>query len=392
MNCTLDQYIGLSILDSWWRKYNHQIITIDSRIGCGVWDLVQFFIGKIGLHPQEVCYLSLNQKQVLRLAYAKYHAYFLDGFLYDYKKMYDVDTLEAISKKDIPPTYQWVKYRNKNIDPKYKLIIVFDATLLSKKQIRHIQSYGLPIILLQDTKLLPGDHSWTFFHEPNITLNEIHPWYLNQPIVHFTHHIISHGLLKLGNYDGVNIIGKSKLNLYNMKSAGMIITLNEDTRKMINRIYREKVLSCKNNITKVGERLIVTKSMYDHELENPDESRIKVYLHKNTVGYISRINKHAQITRWVPIEFKLEEYNEPFDDISLDRYLLNHIDGNSKQIIPDDILETEYAYALTPDKARYSTWDKVLLLMEPTEYDDQLQQSLLYTAMTRAEKFINIVI
>ena len=392
MNCTLDQYIGLSALESWWRKYNHQIITIDSRIGCGVWDLIQFFFGKIGLDHREICYLSYNQKQVLRLAYGKMHAYYIDGFLYDYKKSFDVDTLEAITKKDTPPTYTWVKYRNKKIDPKYKLIVVFDATLLTKKQIKHLCSYGLPIILLQDTKLIPGDQPYTFFHDANIVLRQVHPWYSNHPIVHFAHQMLLDVPLKLGNYDGVNIIGKSKLNLYNMKSSNMIITLNDDTRTMINHMYREKVLSCKDSVTKVGERLIVTKSIYDHILENSEESRVKVYLHKNAVGYVSKINKHAQITRWVPIEFKLDEYTEPFEDISLDRYVLNHIDGVSKQIIPDDILETEYAYALTPDRARYHTWDKVLLLMEPTDYDDDLQRSLLYTAITRAEKFVNIVL
>ena len=259
MNCTLDQYMGLSALESWWRKYNHQIITVDSRIGCGVWDLLQFFLGKIGLDQREICYLSYNQKQVLRLAYAKMHAYYIDGFLYDYRKSFDVDTLEAITKKDIQPKYEWVKYKNKKIDPKYKLIVVFDSTLLTKKQIRHLSFYGLPIILLQDSKLIPGDKPYTFYHEPNIVLKQVHPWYTNHPIVHFAHQLLMNVPLKLGNYDGVNIIGKSKLNLYNMKSSNMIIALNDDTRTMINQMYREKVLSCKDTVTKVGERLIVGK-------------------------------------------------------------------------------------------------------------------------------------
>ena len=173
----------------------------------------------------------------------------------------------------------------------------------------------------------------------------------------------------------------------------MNIALTNNLRNNINMIYREKILKRKDMINIVNERVVVTSDMYKHKLVNQDEKKIKIYLRKGLVGFITKINQHAAITKFVPIEFRPEFYFESFDDIILDRYHLNGILNTSRQMIPDEYIKMEYAYALTPSLARLSHWDKVTLITDPTDdIDYELRKKLIYTGITRARQSLTIVI
>jgi len=52
MVLTNDQYIALSKLEKWYRKYTHQIIEISGIIGTGVFDVVKEFLDNIGFDNQ----------------------------------------------------------------------------------------------------------------------------------------------------------------------------------------------------------------------------------------------------------------------------------------------------------------------------------------------------
>ena len=139
--------------------------------------------------------------------------------------------------------------------------------------------------------------------------------------------------------------------------------------------------------------MIVTSDMYAHKLVNSDEKRIKIYLRKGVIGNLTKVNHHAAVTRFVPIEFRPEFYHESFDNLTLDRYHLNSIQSNSRQQIPDEYIQMEYAYALTPSLARLSHWDKVTMITDSNiEADDNIQKCMLYTAITRAKQSLTIVV
>ena len=84
MDLTNDMYEGLSKLEKWYRKRNHQFIDISGVIGTGSWQMVQDMIDRSDLDPREVMYLSYNQKQVIELASKRYHAYYINGIIYKY--------------------------------------------------------------------------------------------------------------------------------------------------------------------------------------------------------------------------------------------------------------------------------------------------------------------
>lgn len=393
MIMTNDQYDALSKLEKWYRKYNHQIIEISGVIGTGVWDVIQKFISNEEFDMREVMYLSYNQKQVLELAAKRYHAYYINGIIYKYTRILDFDSLPIINQNSNQIEYEWKKDVRKKIDSRYKLIVVFDSMLLNEETIRDLATFGLPIILIRDPMLTPAPDTYTFLKDPNIVIREPHPEYLKDPIVYFAHRVLNEEKFKPGNYDRVSIVPRKQMNLYNLKSSDMTIAISDYLRDQINQIYRDKILKQKSYINIAGERVIIMNNMYGHKLVNPDEKKIKLYLTKGMVGYISRINKHALNTKYVPMEFRPEFYYDIFDDLVVDRHHLNGIDLLSKQIIPDEILKVEYAYALTPTLARLSHWDKLTLVIDPNEEaDEELQIRLLYTAITRAKRSLTIIL
>ena len=397
MNITTDQYQCLNALNSWWRKYNHQIIDIDARIGTGINQVIRFFIQTIGLDQREIAYLSLNQKHVLDLAYKTFHAYYLYGFLYKYSREVDLDSIPVVNPSSEKIKVRWKKTIRK-IDKRYKLLVVYDSSLISKETINSLASLGLPIILLRDSQLLPSSDTFTFLRDPNVILRELNSDLGRNPLIYFAHKV-SMGVInfKEGNYGNITIITKKKMNLYNMRSADMILTITNENRNEMNNIYREFILKRKNNITIPNEKVIIMGNLYNHKLVNHEENKIKLYLREGLVGNLIKINKHAMTMRYVPVEFKPEFYEEAFTDMALDRKFIvpnqEFIEPVSelKRVIYDNIVGAEYAYALTPDLARLSYWDRVILMLD-YPYDDEMMRVLLYSAISRAKENLIMVL
>lgn len=392
MTLTNDQYVGLSKLRKWYRKYQHQYIEISGIISTGAFELVQAFIDVEQFDPREIMYLSFDQKQVIELASKRLHAYYIYNRIYNYDRIVNLDSLYVINPHSNGMEYQWKKRVRRKIDPKYKLIVVFDSLLLNDGMIYDLSTFGLPIICIRDPMLLPSEDSYAYTRDPNIELFEPHPDLIKDPIKYFAHIVATGNSFKVGNYDTVSIIPRKQMNLYNLKSVDMSIALSNSVRDSINTTYRKNVLHKQSSITTVGERLLVTSNLYDQKLVNSDEKRIKVYLTKGIVGTVSKIYKHQESTRYVYTEFTPDFYFEPFTDLMLDRFELNHINAQSRQIVPDEIFHAEYAYALTPQLSRVNHWDKVTLITGYEETDPDLYIRMMYSGMTRAVKQLNIIV
>lgn len=391
MTLTDDQYLGLMKLEKWWRKYNTQFIEICGAIGTGTAELLKYFIENTNLNPDEVVYLSYDQKQVLSLAYKKYHAFYINSFLYKYIRIVDFDSIHVINSKSRELSYEYKKSLRKNIDSRYKLIIVFDSSLLNYQTLKDLSSFGVPVILIRDPFLIPAPDSHLFLSEPNIILRDLSDIYSKNPIVYIARKMLHKAYIPSGSYGEVTILSRKQLNLYNLKANDMILTLQESLADDINKTYREKVLNQKSSVNVVNERLIAMESLYKRKITDANNKKVKVFLTAGIVGFISRINKHAPNTKYVVIDFRPEFYHEAFEEIILDRHNLNNIDAPSHQLKPDEIGKFKYAYALNVSLARLSHWDKVLLILDKeTEYDEELESRMIYTAITRASR--NLII
>lgn len=391
MQFTDEQYYALSKLEKWYRKYTHQIIEIAGIVGTGVFDVVKEFINKMEFDPREIMYLSYDQKQVLELASRRFHAYYLPSIIYKYTREVNFDTLPVINPTSNSIEYKWKKDVRKKVDERYRLMIVFDSSLLNRTTVEDLCSFGVPIILMRDPILLPSPDTYTYLRDPNIEIRELNPQLLRNPVTYFANKALRGEKLEFGSYDTVSIVPKKQLNLYNLKSSDMVLTLSDDMMKTMNSVYREKVMKLKTTTNVVGERIIVMNNMYAHKLVNEDEKKIKVFLTKGLVGYISKCNKHALSTKYIPIDFKTEFYHEAFTELYIDRHYLNGMNIPSRQQIPDEIMFVQYAYALSAPMARLDHWDKVTLITDPNE-DDDLQHRLMYNAITRCTNSLTLVL
>lgn len=341
--------------------------------------------------PREIMYLSFDQKQVLEMATKRYHCYYIDSIIYKYSRIVNFDSIPILNENSNEIKFKWKKEVKKKIDSRYKIMVVFDASLLNENMLEDLMSFGVPIILMTDPMLIPAPDSYTFLRKPNILLRQLNPDLMKSPITYFANKALVGDKINYGNYDTVSVVPRKQLNLYNLKAVDMVITLSEETANNINKTYREKVMKLKAN-NDVGERMIVMNNMHTHKITNQDEKRIKVFLTKGTVGYITKCNKHAVGTKYVPIEFKTEFYFEPFVDLNMDRHYLNGINIPSRQEIPDDIIRMKYAYALPVSLTRVNHWDKVTLIADQNpEHDISMQCRLLYNAITRAHHSITII-
>lgn len=388
-----DQYLALNSLLKWHRKYSHQIIEIAGVVGTGIKMVINEFLEMTQFDRREIMHLSLDQKQALEMAHAGNHAYYLDNVLYKYCCITDQSTLKVINEHSQGVVSTWKREKRKSIDERYKLMIVYDSMLLNEQALSDLCEFGLPIILLRDPMLLPPTDSYVFKRNPNVFLRELNPELAKRPIVHFTHHIVNGRKPSYGSYDEVNIIPQKQMSLYNIKSSEMNIALSRDVADVINQMFREKVIGLTTTANVVGERLLVLESMYREVLKNDTNKKVKVFLRKGSVGFLTKINKHALTTRFVPCNFRLDGYNDSFEELMIDRYRLNRLSYRaSRQEVPEESLQVDFAYALTPTGARLSHWDKTTVILCDSDYDDEeLNARMTYTALTRGKKSLTIV-
>lgn len=390
MKYTEDQYYACAALERWYRNFNHQIIDIAGIEGTGVCECVKLFLDKMEFDPREIAYLSFDQKQVLEMAAKRYHCYFVNGIIYKYTRVVDFNTIPVVNQHATEIEFEWKKSVRKHIDPRYKIIVVFDSVLMNRSMLADLASFGLPIILMRDPMAIPSPDSYIFTREPNILLSQLNPEILRSPIVYTALKMLRGERLAMGNYDSVSVLPKKQMNLYNMKSNDMILTMTDEVANEFNRTYREKINNLKSTINCVGERVIVMNNLYDHRLVNKDEKRIKVYLSRGTIGFITKCIKHAEGTKYVPIELRPDGYFESFEDLNMDRHYLNDIDAPSRQEVPEDIIQLKYAYALPIMLARVSHWDKVMLVAD--DADESFRCRMLYSAALKANESLTVFI
>ena len=120
--------------------------------------------------------------------------------------------------------------------------------LLNVETVTDLASFGLPIILIRDPMLLPVPDTYTFLRDANIILREAHPDLSRNPLVYFAHKVLNNEKWKIGTYDNVSIVPRKQMNLYNLRSSEMIITLSDVLSDQVNRLYRERILKKQNII------------------------------------------------------------------------------------------------------------------------------------------------
>ena len=80
-----------------------------------------------------VSYMGAQDEAKKELAAKKYHAYYINGIIYNYTRIVDFNSLPILNPTSNAIEYTWRKELRKKIDSKYKLIVVMDSVLLNEK-------------------------------------------------------------------------------------------------------------------------------------------------------------------------------------------------------------------------------------------------------------------
>ena len=262
------------------RYKNHEPYTvIAGYAGTGKSTLVQFIIEALDIPEENVVYATLTGKAslVLREKGCE-NAMTLHKLLYIPKKIKDTDDVEFI-----PRDY---------LENNPKLIVVDEASMVSKEIFDLLLSHRVHIIFLGDNFQLPaiGENA-NILDNPHVVLTEITRQALDSPIIRLSMDIREGKPLTYGGAKEARIIPKSKISDKLLLGADITLCGRNTTRRQLNTEIRKLKWEDQFQEGPInGDKLICLKNCWqitDQEDETP--------LINGSIGTISRI--HTQETK-----------------------------------------------------------------------------------------------
>lgn len=415
----------------------NQIFIIYGWAGTGKTSVVPFIFDEIGVSPSRIAYMTYTGKAALVLSR---------------KIGTPVGTIHSQIYKLIenPVTKEKeVILRHDSPIRDMKLIILDEVSMVNKKIMTDLMSFGIPIICLGDPFQLPPIGGDVFFSDdlqPDIYLTEITRTALDNPVIWFSTNIREGRGVKYGQFGdserGFVWVGSRKdLDEATFTSADQVICGFNRTRVEWNGWFRKKIgiisdqrdiyphkgdkLIClKNNYTlgvvngmmltalsestiKQGSRLYFDLTLGEHGVHIPED-----YL--SLYQYVKQEEESASYEDRQTLLSLLHQYrNEslaqkeqgliPSPDYSnlADALILPHQECYTGWLmsaaVPDHlkvhwsdlkkVAEIDYGYVISGHKAQGSGWPNVAVLDEPPfRGDENMNARWRYTCSTRTEK------
>ncbi len=321
----------------------------------------------------------------------------------------------TIHKLIYRPEYTADKYGNKKISgwkPIHKddlyvdLIIIDEASMVTKKIWEDITKYEIPIISIGDHGQLPpiGDN-FSLMSSPDLLLTEIHRQALDHPIIKLSQHIRHYGYIPRGVLDPENKtvfkLSWSKDPLCEKLFRNIEFDNNDEnviclcgmnrTRVGINNMIRNQIGNTRNE-PYPNEKVICLKNNYDDRIFN------------GQIGTITWMTPHFHDEVYnMTIDFSYEDgpldclvskacfgkesYDGAYELVS--RKNISHIVRKSQF---NSVNLFDFGYCISVHKSQGSEWDKVVLFEERTRHwDDEFYKRWLYTAVTRAREKLFVI-
>lgn len=343
------------LIDQWWKEDNRRIFIISGYAGTGKTTLARQIPDKINV--RNVAFLAPTGKAALLMDGGRT----IHSYLYNPVRNPETHEVEFVRKD--PRTFS------------EQLLIIDEVSMVSDELMDDLRSINIPMVGLGDSAQLPpvnGDN--TLLNNADIFLTEIHR--SDDGIVNLATDIRQGNRLKT-KYDGVKFTVKKFMDdIGEVDKDAIIICKFNNTRRAINRAYREFHIPDHRFVITEGEKLVISKNNSSSGLMNGSIvviTEILGVLPKERMAIINVMNDSGDILR-----------------IRLDVSLLL-----GQPVLPyyvykkhEDLHEAEYAYAITCHKSQGSEFERVYVVNEGRRFPDH--QSWLYTAVTRAKKEVRI--
>ncbi len=386
-----DQKLALDKLLDWYKTKNRKsYITLGGFAGTGKTTLISVFRKKITKRYKKGDKIASK----LRVAFASYTgkaARILKSKLLKDGSLMPKDSIGTIHSLIYSPIENesgeiigWQKKDKIYTD----LIIIDEASMISKDIWKDLTSYNIPIIAVGDHGQLPPIYgNFNLMKNPHIKLEKIHRQAKNSPIIKLSILAREQGSIPKKSY--------SK----NVKKIDKNDDLaQEEVDKLLSSFTNETLIICGYNTTRVKLNDLVRKSLGFESLTPAIGDRVICLrnnhlkqIYNGMLGNIDWIEKYNN--NWYQAKINFDDGEIYSGLISQEQFNRNepmNFTKDRSKITDGDLFD--FGYVLTVHKAQGSQAKRVILFEERfRQMDESMWRRWLYTAITRAQEELYII-
>ena len=374
---TETQKLAISKTMYWFKTETNekQIFTIAGYAGTGKTTIVKALIEELGIQESKVTFVTFTGKAALQLTMKGNVATTIHQLIYN-----------AVDNGN---TIEFERKEVEQIKDHYDLIVIDELSMVSKDILEDLLSYGVPIIGIGDHgQLEPIGEDNGLLKNPDVILTEIHRQAKESPIIYLSM------LAREGKTLPIGVIGENACVLQAsdkvvttklFSRADQVLCSYNKTRQKLNHAIR-KHRGFTNSLPQVDDKIICTKNNWEEKLD-------QYPLINGMIGNVKDVDyMETGPHQMFQMDFQPEFTSSSFRKISaLTNPFLNE-PVTPQQFSSRKFNIFDYGYAITTHKAQGSQWKNVLVYYEPMGKTKEQRQRLLYTAITRAEENLIIVL
>lgn len=388
MKLNEQQAQAIEALRKWWYNGNKQVFQISGAAGTGKTTLIRYLINEIKLEHDEVLFTAFVGKATLAMSRNGLNAKTLHSAICYCKDEPVLDENGNVVTEYNRRVTKRVFTRRKKIDPRIRLIVVDEGSMVPAKMADWLLKFKVPIIVLGDLNQLPPVIGDSFFlKEPDVVLTQIMRQSSESPIPYFAQNVLQNGTkclspgLQIGNK--INVLSKADITPELLKDYDVIICGTNKTRNNLNTYIRERIYGRTQEYPVIGDKLICRENDWTFSVDD-------VYLINGLIGYVTDIDLESISDYTMKIDFKPEFMDNEFKNVTLDRIYMG-LSPNDKRFYRSNYHKFEYGYAITCHLSQGSQYNRVLVFNESFGTAEE-RRKWLYTAVTRAIDKVTILI
>ena len=388
MKLNEQQAQAIEALRKWWYDGKKQVFQISGAAGTGKTTLIRYLINEIKLEHDEVLFTAFVGKATLAMTRNGLNAKTLHSAICYCKDEPVLDENGNVVTEYNRRVTKRVFTRRRKIDPRIRLIVVDEGSMVPAKMADWLLKFKVPIIVLGDLNQLPPVIGDSFFlKEPDVVLTQIMRQSSESPIPYFAQNVLQNGTkclspgLQIG--DKINVLSKADITPELLKDYDVIICGTNKTRNNLNTYIRERIYGRTQDYPVIGDKLICRENDWTFSVDD-------VYLINGLIGYVTDIELESISDYTMKIDFKPEFMDNEFKNVTLDRIYMG-LSPNDKRFYRSNYHKFEYGYAITCHLSQGSQYNRVLVFNESFGTAEE-RRKWLYTAVTRAIDKVTILI
>ena len=388
MKLNEQQAQAIEALRKWWYNGNKQVFQISGAAGTGKTTLIRYLINEIKLEHDEVLFTAFVGKATLAMTRNGLNAKTLHSAICYCKDEPVLDENGNVVTEYNRRVTKRVFTRRRKIDPRIRLIVVDEGSMVPAKMADWLLKFKVPIIVLGDLNQLPPVIGDSFFlKEPDVVLTQIMRQSSESPIPYFAQNVLQNGTkclspgLQIG--DKINVLSKADITPELLKDYDVIICGTNKTRNNLNTYIRERIYGRTQDYPVIGDKLMCRENDWTFSVDD-------VYLINGLIGYVTDIDLESISDYTMKIDFKPEFMDNEFKNVTLDRIYMG-LSPNDKRFYRSNYHKFEYGYAITCHLSQGSQYNRVLVFNESFGTAEE-RRKWLYTAVTRAIDKVTILI